>query len=83
MKRYRKQMPWIKAMQQLFIHYQKIGDDFQALKVALIVANALPYLEHPQYIAGQMLMRAGRAREARRYLKRAAELAANEGKSRR
>ncbi len=69
-------------MQQLFNHYQQTGDDFQALKVALIVANALPYLEHPQRIAAQLLMRAGRDIEARRYLKRAAELTATAGETR-
>lgn len=74
---YQKRVVWVNAMQQLFTHYQKIGDKAQAVKVALILASALPYVENPQYVAGQMLINRGRKLEALRYLKRAAELAPN------
>lgn len=76
--RYQKCVAWVTAMQQLFTHYQKTGDKVQATKVALILANALPYEEHPQYVAGQMLVNRGRGHEALRFLKRATELTPNE-----
>ena len=72
---YQRQIPWVTAMQQLYAHYQRSGDSTQALKVALILADALPYLENPQSVAGQLLVNRGRYPQALRYLKRATELA--------
>jgi Flp pilus assembly protein TadD len=75
LQRFRKEVPWVSAMQQLFQHYQQTGSSAQATRVAWIVADALPYNERPQYTAGVMLMREGRNPEALRYLHRAARLA--------
>ena len=72
---YKRKIIWVRAMQQLFGYYQKIGNTDQATKVVVILADALPYLENLQYAAGQMLIRQGREPEARRYLTRAAEIA--------
>ena len=62
-------------MQQLFEHYRRSGDEARALGVAVILADALPYLENPQSVAGRMLVNRKRPRQALRYLKQAVMLA--------
>jgi tetratricopeptide (TPR) repeat protein len=76
---YQRQIPWVTAMQQLYAHYQRSGDSSQALTVALVLADALPYLENPQSVAGRILLNRGRYPEALRYLERAVELGPDNG----
>ena len=75
LRRFHKDLPWVSAMQQLFKHYRAIGATEQASKVASILADALPHLDHPQYVAGLMLLQRRREREGLQFLERAVEQA--------
>jgi lysophospholipase L1-like esterase len=56
------------------IYYQKEKDYAQAARIAVMLAQAFPFWERPQYIAGQLLVREKRYREAVFYLNRAVDL---------
>ena len=61
-------------MEQLLIYYQKEKDYAQAARIAVMLAQAFPFWERPQYIAGQLLVKEKRYREAVFYLNRAVNL---------
>ncbi len=72
---YRRQLSWTQATGQLILHYQRQGNAAEETRVSLILADALPFTKQPQFQADTALIRAGRAREALRYLGRATNIA--------
>jgi tetratricopeptide (TPR) repeat protein len=61
-------IPWVKTMEQLLVYYQKERDYNEAAKIAVMLAQAFPFWDKPQYIAGQLLVKVKRYREAVYYL---------------
>ena len=65
---------WSEAMDQAFTWYQQRGNDIEAARVAVNVADAVINAAGPQYVAGQQLLKAGDATRGERYLRRAIRL---------
>jgi predicted Zn-dependent protease len=61
-------------MERLLEFYKKSNDYEGALKTACNLAEAVPMDMQYLYVAGQLLLRAGRTREARAYLQNAIAL---------
>jgi tetratricopeptide (TPR) repeat protein len=66
---------WPTAMTQALEVYQSRGDLTEAARVAVNLAEAFPYADNPQWIAGRLLIRADASARALRYLSRATALA--------
>ena len=71
---YREEIPWSIAMNKLLVYYQKERDYNGAAKIAFMLAQPFPFWDKPQYIAGQLLVKVKRYREAVFYLDRAVNL---------
>ncbi|MEM9056466.1 MAG: tetratricopeptide repeat protein [Pseudomonadota bacterium] len=70
---YHRRIGWLQAMDQLGRYYAGQGNAIEQTRVALILADALPFGVEQQFAAGAALVRAERAPEALRYLERALE----------
>jgi tetratricopeptide (TPR) repeat protein len=66
---------WPAAMTEALAVYQRRGDLTEAARVAVNVADAFPYADNPQWIAGRLLIRADAPVRALPYLARATSLA--------
>jgi tetratricopeptide (TPR) repeat protein len=71
---YQQKIPWVKTMEQLLAYYQKEQDYNEAAKIAFMLAQTFPFWDKPQYIAGQLLVKVNRYREAIFYLNRSVNL---------
>ncbi|MEL7447940.1 MAG: tetratricopeptide repeat protein [Pseudomonadota bacterium] len=67
---YNRRIGWLQAMDQLGRYYGGQGNAIEQTRVALILADALPFGAQQQFGAGAALIRSGRAPEALRYLER-------------
>lgn len=70
----RRQLSWPQATGRLMTLYREQGNILEETRVSLILADALRFSPRPQFLAGTALIRAGRAKEALRYLERAAAI---------
>jgi lysophospholipase L1-like esterase len=68
---YRGQIDWARMQDQLKNHYRTQGNQAEHLRVALILADAFPFVAEAQREAGEALLAAGRRVQAVRYLYRA------------
>ncbi len=57
---YRGEMIWPEAMQALLDHYRARGQDIEAARVAVLLAEAFPFDENRQNLAVETLQKAGR-----------------------
>lgn len=57
---FRSWIDWPTAMRRLLAHYRSTGDDAAAAKVAVLLAEALPYRTEDQRAAAELLRRAER-----------------------
>jgi tetratricopeptide (TPR) repeat protein len=65
---YRRELDWAQAHDRLKRHYRVQGRPEEHLRVALILADAFPFLPQPQREAAEALLAAGRQVQALRYL---------------
>jgi hypothetical protein len=65
---------WGEAMDQAFTWYQQQGNDREAARVAVNLADAVINAAEPQYAAGRQLLKAGDPVRGERYLRRAIRL---------
>lgn len=75
---YHRRIGWPQAMAAQLQHYRTAGNVDEARRVAMILADALPFVPGPQFQAGTALIQARRAPEARRYLARAERASPND-----
>jgi tetratricopeptide (TPR) repeat protein len=68
---YRREIDWARMQDRLKHHYRARGDRAEHLRLALILADAFPFVAEAQREAGEGLMDAGRTLQAVRYLHRA------------
>ena len=68
---------WVQAMDQALVHYQQAGNDAEAARVAVNLADAIVNSPAAQYTAGRLLLRAGSAPRGIHYLHRAVALDGN------
>ena len=76
--RYYGKSQWLDETTQLLDYYHKKNDGPNSLKVALILADAVPFYPAYQSLAGQLLMANGQAAQALPYLKQAVVLVPNQ-----
>jgi tetratricopeptide (TPR) repeat protein len=67
-------LSWMEAMNEAFKHYQQQGNDSEAARVAVNLADALVNSAEAQYLAGRELLKTGQAQRGERYLRRAVAL---------
>ncbi len=72
---FREEMTWVDAMNQSLVAYQRGGNYTEAARVAQNIAAAFPFEANPRFVAGQMLIRAGRKADALRQFHAAASMA--------
>ncbi|MBN1412272.1 MAG: tetratricopeptide repeat protein [Spirochaetales bacterium] len=72
---YYEKVTWLQGMERLLDIYKQYEDYPEALKVACNLVEAVPFDLRYLYLAGQLLTRADRPREAKYYLKKAVALA--------
>ena len=65
---------WSEAMDQAFKWYEQQGNDREAARVAVNLADAVINAADPQYVAGRQLLKAGDPARGERYLRRAIRL---------
>jgi len=65
---------WSEAMSQALAWYGQQGNDTEAARVAVNLADAVINAADPQYVAGRQLLKAGDAARGERYLRRAIRL---------
>jgi tetratricopeptide (TPR) repeat protein len=68
---YRQQIDWARMQDRLKQHYRAQGNRDEYLRLALILADAFPFIAAAQRDAGEALRAAGRPMQAVRYLHRA------------
>lgn len=71
---YAQRLNWAQAHDRLRKDYLRTGNTEGAVQIALILADAFPFLAESQYDAGGALLTTGRAAEAVRYLERTVSL---------
>jgi tetratricopeptide (TPR) repeat protein len=72
---YRQQIDWARMQDRLKQHYRAQGNRDEYLRLALILADAFPFIAAAQLDAGEALRAAGRPMQAVRYLHRATSYA--------
>jgi tetratricopeptide (TPR) repeat protein len=68
---YRQQIDWARMQDRLKQHYRAQGNREEYLRLALILADAFPFIAEAQRDVGEALRAAGRPMQAVRYLHRA------------
>jgi lysophospholipase L1-like esterase len=67
-------MSWAEAMNEALAEYQRTGNDAEAARVAVNLADAFINSAQAQYTAGRQLLQANQAHRGLRYLRRATGL---------
>lgn len=78
---YRQEIDWARAQDRLKNHYRAQGDREEYLRLALILADAFPFVAAAQRDAGEALVAAGRQVQALRYLHRAMSYAPSDARA--
>jgi tetratricopeptide (TPR) repeat protein len=68
------QISWTAAMNEALAWYQTQGNDTEAARVAVNLADAIVSSPEPQYAAGRLLLKAGEPARGQHYLARAVAL---------
>jgi tetratricopeptide (TPR) repeat protein len=68
---------WLEAMNEAFAWYAQHGNETEAARVAVNLADAMISAAEPQYVAGRQLLKAGEPARGERYLRRAIALDGN------
>ncbi len=79
--RYYGKTQWLDETLQLLQYYKDQNDSANMTKVALILADAVPFYPAYQSLAGQLLVAGGKADQALPYLKQAAALSPQDTKA--
>jgi tetratricopeptide (TPR) repeat protein len=67
-------LDWLQAMGQALTWYEQQGNDTEAARVAVNLADAVINAADPQYVAGRQLLKANDPARGERYLRRAIRL---------
>jgi tetratricopeptide (TPR) repeat protein len=67
-------LSWAEAMQNAMATYETAGNEVEAARVAVNMADALVTSDTSQYVAGRLLLRSNQPERALRYLQRAVAL---------
>jgi hypothetical protein len=67
-------LDWLGAMNEAFAWYEQQGNETEAARVAVNLADAVINAAEPQYVAGRQLLKAGEPARGERYLRRAIAL---------
>ena len=78
---YRQQVDWARMQDRLKQHYRVQGNREEYLRLALILADAFPFIAEAQRDAGEALRAAGRPVQAVRYLQRATAYAPGDARA--
>jgi len=67
-------LTWLEAMNQALAWYQQQGQDAEAARVAVNLADAIVNADEPQYAAGLLLLKSDQPERGQHYLERAVAL---------